>query len=144
MTALYLFILCLWCHVLDDYWLQGCMAKLKQRDWWRGQLTEEMVKRGTRLEDTIYRHDYIAALAMHAAQWAVSIMVPLIIVRPWEAGFYVVAWLINAPLHALVDDLKANRHLVSLVNDQLFHVLQVECTVMAWAFWAVGSRSMVT
>ena len=49
----------IFCHVVDDYYLQGVLAKLKQKESWPQDKPQ-------------YRHDYIAALAAHAFSWAFS------------------------------------------------------------------------
>ena len=135
MRTLFFMVLCLWCHVVDDFRLQGCMAELKQRAWWRRQLGS------VPLEGTVYRHDYLAALFMHAAGWSVSVMLPLILARPTAYGFYVCAFIVNALLHAFCDHMKANVKTIGLVQDQLFHVLQIEATVCLWALLVDSAAS---
>jgi len=85
MRTVFLFICCIWCHILDDYVLQGILAKMKQKSWW-----EERV---SGLSTSIYRHDYLVALVMHSMSWAFSIMIPLMVVQPTRFKFYVVAFL---------------------------------------------------
>ena len=122
-------MLCVFCHVFDDYFLQGCLANLKQKSWWDKQLEHE-----TEVVKTYYSHDYIMALVCHAMSWSVSIMVPLIYTQPYKHLFYVVAFVINTVLHALVDDLKANRKILNLVQDQYIHFLQIIITVLSWNY----------
>lgn len=45
----------LFCHIIDDYVLQGWLATGKQKDWWK-----------TNAPDKLYKYDYIMALAEHA------------------------------------------------------------------------------
>ena len=122
-------MLCVFCHVFDDYFLQGCLANLKQKSWWDKQLEHE-----TEVDKTYYSHDYIMALVCHAMSWSVSIMVPLIYTQPHKQLFYVVAFVINTALHAWVDDLKANRRILNLVQDQYIHFLQIIITVLSWNY----------
>lgn len=128
-TAAFLFISCIWCHIVDDYVLQGCLANLKQRDWWKFQIAEKM---RMDLKDTMYSNDYIMGLICHSMSWAFTIMIPLIWCRHDTLGFYVIAFCINAPVHAIVDHLKANAHWINLVEDQCIHFIQVFLTVFLW------------
>ena len=127
MKTFFLFICCLWCHIIDDYFLQGCLANLKQKSWWQHQL-----KHHRELDRQQYKYDYIMALAMHAMSWSFSIMIPLIIVTPTMYLFFCWMFFANAIIHAFVDDDKANRHKINLVEDQIVHVMQIVMVVVLW------------
>lgn len=115
---MYLIIFMLFFHVVDDYYLQGILAKLKQRSYWKKHAPDEM-----------YRHDHIVALITHAFSWCVSIHIPVMVWWHFYGGFSIVAFLLNFVLqiaiHAVVDDLKANKRKINLITDQLVHVLQI-------------------
>lgn len=107
----------LFCHVLDDYGLEGCMKDLKQKSWWR-----------ERTDDRMYGRDYLAALACHAVSWTFMVMLP----AAWRAGFrpgpaFFVLFPAMAALHAYIDDAKANRGRINLVTDQVLHLVQILC-----------------
>lgn len=51
-----LFFVMLFLHIFDDYYLQGILASMKQKDWWRKQ--EGYNEK--------YKDDYIPALFCHA------------------------------------------------------------------------------
>jgi uncharacterized protein YqcC (DUF446 family) len=106
-------------HIVDDYYLQGVLAKMKQRSWWEENAPQEE-----------YKHDYKVALIMHAFSWSFMIMLPYILFVVNEATFCV-AITINTAIHAFVDDLKANRKAINLVADQTVHIIQV---ILTWAF----------
>ena len=103
-------------HIVDDYYLQGVLAKMKQKCWWEENAPQEQ-----------YKHDYKVALIMHAFSWAFMIMIPYIIVGINEY-FACIAILTNASIHAIIDNLKANKKAVNLVVDQTAHILQVFVT----------------
>ena len=53
-------------HIVDDYYLQGILAQMKQKKFWKEQAPDEK-----------YKYDYIWALIMHGFSWAFMIMLPL-------------------------------------------------------------------
>ena len=109
----------LFCHIVDDYYLQGWLASAKQKKYW-----QELPN-----YTDMYKHDYIMALIMHSMSWAFMIMLPIAIVNRFDVGFdFFVLYIINAFLHALIDDAKANRFVFNLVRDQLFHIAQIIVT----------------
>lgn len=103
-------------HIVDDYYLQGILAQMKQKKFWKEQAPDEM-----------YKYDYIWALIMHAFSWTFMVMLPLMFVTPITTAFYWVFFM-NMAFHAIIDDLKANRHLINLWQDQIFHIFQI-CTI---------------
>lgn len=116
MSILILFAM-IFCHIVDDYYLQGILASMKQKAWWRKQESY----------NENYKHDYIIALIMHAFSWAFMISTPLIIVGAKEIAI-AVAIMINATVHAIIDDLKANKKKINLVQDQIIHIVQILLT----------------
>lgn len=114
-------ILMMFCHVVDDYYLQGILAKLKQRDWWKVNAPQKL-----------YRHDYLMAMAMHAFSWAFMIMLPWAIRCRFQPDlFYFVFLGINAVVHFMVDNLKANHEIINLATDQTAHLTQIFITWLA-------------
>ena len=93
-------LIMLFLHIVDDYYLQGILASMKQRAWWKENAP-----------DPLYKHDYIVALMEHAFSWTFMIMLP--------AGIYtifydksivlvIIMFFINWIIHSIVDHLKAN------------------------------------
>ena len=120
MSKLFVITLMLFCHIVDDYYLQGILASMKQRRWW-----EENCPEG------LYKYDYIMALIMHATSWAFMIMLPVAVYmgfRPTYIFFVMLA--VNSVIHALVDDLKANKHKINLIADQSIHLMQIIITAI--------------
>lgn len=94
-------------HLVADYTLQGWLAQGKMRSWWAGKCG-----RG-----------YIAALVCHALYWSILVCIPF-----WSSDWFAAAVAVNTVVHAIVDDLKANRGKLSLIQDQLIHAAQIVAT----------------
>ena len=58
------------------------------------------------------------------------IMLPITIALKFNIGWWALAYIINIIIHALVDDLKANKFKINLVTDQLIHIVQI---IVTWA-----------
>ena len=102
-------------HIVDDYYLQGILAKMKQKQWWKDNAPDEL-----------YRYDWVVALLMHACSWAFMIMLPI----AYKLGLVLspslgIVYSANVVIHAVTDNLKANKKKISLVTDQLIHILQI-------------------
>ena len=103
-------------HIVDDYYLQGILAKMKQKAWWEENAPQEQ-----------YKRDYKVALVMHAFSWSFMIMIPYIFIGVNECVACATV-LANTTIHAIVDDLKANKKKINLIQDQTVHILQVYVT----------------
>jgi len=112
----------LFCHVFDDYVLQGCLANLKQKGWWR---KHESYKE-------LYKYDYIVALICHSVSWTFMIMLPIAIATNFNLGWLFMAYPINIVIHAITDDQKANRGTINLIADQSIHFAQICLTFMTY------------
>lgn len=122
MSIVVVLILMIFAHIVDDFYLQGILSKMKQKKWW-----EEHAP------DALYESDYIVALIVHACSWAVMITLPILFVSAWNLHWAIYLMLgINVAIHAIVDDLKANRHVISLIGDQSIHFAQVYITWLIW------------
>lgn len=105
-------------HIIDDYKLQGILANMKQRTWWREQ-------RGYK---ELYKYDYIVALIEHSFSWTFMIMLPIVIFLKSDIRLLMATYVLNIAIHASVDTLKANALKINLVTDQLIHILQIIVT----------------
>lgn len=118
---LILFIM-IFCHIIDDYKLQGILANMKQRKWWKENA-----------DKYLYRNDYKMALIEHAFSWSFTTTLPFLIIAFIQknellAVLLIIRYIINTAIHAFVDDLKANKFKINLVEDQLIHLLQIIST----------------
>jgi hypothetical protein len=112
----------LFCHIVDDYYLQGWLASAKQKSWWEKNAP-----------DNLYKNDYIMALCEHAFSWTFMIMlIPTIYTyfNQCDLAFklYIFVFCFNWAIHCIVDDCKANKKNINFVQDQLIHILQIVIT----------------
>ena len=123
MDKLVILMRMIFCHIVDDYYLQGWLASAKQREWWKKNSP-----------NPLYKNDYIVALLMHSFSWAFMIMLPILVcgISSGIWDFYIAYLLINCTLHAIVDDLKANQLAINLVQDQIIHLIQILFTWLMW------------
>lgn len=116
-----LFLSMLFLHIVDDYYLQGILAQMKQKSWWEKNAPDEL-----------YKKDYKVALLEHAFSWTFMIMLPIALFMMYSREYFVVPYsicfVINWVIHAIVDDLKANKKIISLVIDQSCHIIQIAFT----------------
>lgn len=95
-----------------------------------GLVEEAKVKNPTKIVPHRYSKDYLCALIIHAMMWSISIMIPSIIFglfTPW-----IIAMVLgNTIIHAIVDDLKANKFKLNLIQDQIIHFAQI---IITWIF----------
>lgn len=118
MDIVVVLILMVFAHIIDDYYLQGILASMKQKGWW-----EE------KAPDKFYKYDYIVALVMHSISWSVMILLPILYVFSWQPHWCVyLLFGVNVIIHAIVDDLKANKKKINLIIDQSIHIIQILIT----------------
>ena len=120
MNNVFIVLCMLFCHVIADYNLQGWLASAKQKSYWEKNAPYEM-----------YEHDYICALVMHSFSWTFMIMLPL----TYAVGFKVNSFLLllfvsNVLIHAINDELKANKQAINLWYGQLIHICQNAMTAL--------------
>lgn len=108
-----LFLVCLLLHFIADFNLQGILASLKQKKWWKENYPSPL-----------YKYDYITSGIIHAVSWSILTFLPFVL-NPWFC--YVV--LGNGLIHYTIDHLKANRLSISLTADQVLHIVQIGVTV---------------
>ena len=127
MSKTFMILLMLFLHIVDDYYLQGILAAMKQKEWWREHAPQQL-----------YRYDYIVALIMHSLSWSFMIMLPIAIVNSFNVGIgFVAVFVINTILHGVIDDLKANKKKINLIADQSFHLSQIAITAMIFIRGAI-------
>lgn len=110
----------LFAHIVDDYYLQGILANMKQKTWWEHS---EWYK-------PLYKNDYKMALLIHSMSWSIMILLPCMIMYEISGLMLLGTFIINAVIHYYIDDLKANRGKINLVVDQSIHIAQVILTWM--------------
>lgn len=118
-------------HYIEDFHLQGCLANLKQKKWWREQMINNDIHSHYALEHSIYKNDYKMSLFAHSIENALFVMLPLIIDMLISEFTHCMqnTWILFIPStilicvsHYLIDDSKANKMEINLVQDQLYHL----------------------
>lgn len=118
MNLTFVFILMIFLHIVDDYYLQGWLALAKQKKWWKENAPQEM-----------YKYDYIVALIMHSFSWTFMIMLPIAIYNNFQIDMrFIYVLIINVFWHANTDNLKANMLKINLIQDQITHIVQIIVT----------------
>ena len=121
MNTWFVLLLMIFLHIIDDYKLQvGVLNNLKQKKFWEENAPDEL-----------YKYDYIWALIMHSFSWSFMIMLPI----AFKMGFkldlsFILMFILNVIIHAHIDDMKANRHQINLIQDQLIHIGQIIFTAI--------------
>ena len=119
----------IFCHVVDDYYLQGWLASAKQKKWW-----EENAP------DNLYKNDYKVALLVHSFSWAFSINLPVLVyalffqLLPTIILPYFILLVANMIIHYIVDNLKANKLKINLIADQSIHFIQILISWVVYMF----------
>lgn len=127
MNKPFILFLMIFMHVIADYNVQGCLANLKQKQWWISAC------KNSNKDFNKYKDDYIIALLMHAFSWAFMIMLPLFFTNGFNMNLVTtIILLANTVIHFYIDDLKANRDKINLVQDQSFHMIQILVTWLIW------------
>lgn len=118
MSKLFIVLLMIFCHIVDDYCLQGWLASAKQKKYWEENAPQKL-----------YRYDYIWALIMHSFSWAFMIMLPIAFIKGFDLDvFFLIAFIVNLAVHAITDDVKANKRKINLWIDQVIHLCQIAVT----------------
>ena len=115
-----LLIFMIFAHITDDYYLQGWLASAKTKNWWKKNAP-----------DKLYSKDYIMALFCHSLSWSIMIFLPILIYSLYnqiDLNWFYLAIPINLIIHAIIDDLKANKFKINLIIDQNIHFTQIFIT----------------
>ena len=117
-------LLCMiYLHLIDDYVLQGWLANAKCKKWWQDNCPNKK-----------YNKDYIIALIEHAFMNSFLIHIPIYL---WVYQNEIVLGttiLIATIYHAYIDDKKANKREINLIEDQLCHILYIISVWIIYCF----------
>ena len=115
-----LLIFMIFAHITDDYYLQGWLASAKTKNWWEKNAPNKL-----------YSKDYIMALFCHSLSWSIMIFLPILIYSLYnqiDLNWFYLVLPINLIIHAIIDDLKANKFKINLIIDQSIHFIQIFIT----------------
>lgn len=136
LKALIFLIEMIFLHCIADYYLQGILAKMKQKVWWANELHST-----SELNRSKYKDDYKAALFAHSAEWSFMILIPMLYLTYYNnytihhSLMYVMLFIYNLILHSIIDNTKANKRKLNLIADQELHLVQIIFTWLLW--WGV-------
>lgn len=121
---LFILLTMFFCHIFADYNLQGILASMKQKEWWRKQTTRQ-----------IYQNDYKMAMLEHAFAWSFVMELPLTVMAIVQDNMplmwlTVATMVFNTAIHYHVDNWKANIKAINLIEDQAIHFVQI---ILTWA-----------
>lgn len=115
MNTTFTILLMIFCHIVDDYYLQGWLASAKQRSYWMKNAPE-----------SLYKYDYVWALLMHSFSWSFMIMLPIAFLNGFAVtNVFLSVFIFNAVIHAFTDNMKANMKWINLWQDQIIHLVQI-------------------
>lgn len=115
-----LLIFMIFAHITDDYYLQGWLASAKTKNWWEKNAPNKL-----------YSKDYIMALFCHSLSWSIMVFLPILIYSLYnqiDLNWFYLVLPINLIIHAVIDDLKANKFKINLIIDQCIHFMQIFIT----------------
>lgn len=117
--SIFILFIMIFLHIVDDYYLQGILANLKQKIWWEKNYPDKK-----------YSTDYLVALFMHSFSWSFCVcFIPFLVSISKQSDYKVIIFFVlNLIIHMFVDDLKANKLKINLLQDQSIHLLQILVT----------------
>ena len=107
-------LICILFHIIADFNLQGILANFKQRKWWKENYPQKL-----------YKRDWMISLALHSLSWSTLTFLPFCT----DEHFFPVV-IAQAVIHFVIDHLKANKLCISLMEDQVWHLIQIVATVV--------------
>lgn len=119
--------------IVDDFYLQGILANMKQKDWWKKNYPQRL-----------YNNDYLMALSIHSFSWSFMMQLPVAVLyliigasdTRWDIFCYVL--IVNIVIHMIVDNLKANFKVINLTTDQIIHFIQTTISAIILLLWVVA------
>lgn len=125
MNVYFVILFMLFCHIIDDFILQSAfLSNGKQKQWWEKNAPDEL-----------YKYDFLVCLIMHSISWTFSIMFPIFIYCKFHVSeIMIFIFIMNAIIHGVTDHLKANCHMINLIQDQIIHIMQIIMTFILLLF----------
>lgn len=118
MDDVFLLFSMMFAHIVADFNLQGVLADMKQAGWWDKSVPAKY--------RSMVKYDWIVALVIHGFAWSFCMCLPYYLV-PGITDFSMLNQMIviNAVLHSVIDAIKCYFCKFNLVQDQMFHLIQV-------------------
>lgn len=136
---IFILIMMILLHIVEDFHLQGILTNLKQKDWWIKELRKFPYNPDVWWDK--YKHDYKVGLIVHSIENAVFVILPFMINDLYytftvkSSNNFFIAWIIDLLLvgisHYKIDNLKCNKLRINLIVDQLLHLAII---VVIWLY----------
>lgn len=120
----------LFLHIIDDFYLQGILASMKQKEWWRKNAP-----------DKLYKNDWFIALVAHSFSWTMMIHLPIFYLGGITVLHLLISMGANMFIHGITDHLKANVKKINLCQDQLIHIVQIYVTFIIYIKMVIPIRN---
>lgn len=137
MINLITFLTMIFMHAFADFNLQGILAQMKQKNWWKETIVDSQGKPALRSYNK-YKYDWLPSLVTHSFVWTFCVMiVPTLLWKLYTITdltkiiYFVIIFILNLIIHAVVDHAKCNQNKINLVGDQLIHIVQITITFFA-------------
>ena len=95
---------------------------VKQKEFWKRNTSEEDYNK-------LYKHDYFAALVIHGLSWSIMIHLPFLLIGHYHSALVACFIMCQCILHSYIDNEKANKKKINLIEDQAMHFAQI---VISW------------
>ena len=119
---------------IDAYDMPKEFAKLQSQDMGKVGAVQDLLRGIDKILNMV---DYITALLIHGLSWSIMIHVPLMFLGGIRDDFFLLlSVLLNTVIHAIIDNLKANKLKINLDVDQCLHGLQI---VITWIIFSLIS-----
>ena len=113
-------------HIIADYIVQtDLLAKLKVDKNW-----DQIRKDNPQFK---WKYDYKMVLFLHSFSWAFMVMLPMFLIES-NVTFIAIGIAYNTVIHMVIDDLKANKHTITFLADQLMHFGQIIVVICFYIF----------
>jgi pimeloyl-ACP methyl ester carboxylesterase len=124
----------IFCHILDDFKLQGIMAEMKQRSYWDNHI--DIVSEGNLWRRDKFKKkyglDFMPVLFLHGFSNSFMMMLPIAVYMFYKNYSYwpefALVLFANSFIHAWIDHLKCNKKVINLMTDQRLHLTQIFLT----------------
>ena len=115
-------------HFYADFKMQitAKLDKMKQWRWWRDECFKCFDNPNEARHAFLkYHFDYLCALLIHGFMWSFVTFLPFL---TSPSSNFIAIVLVNGFIHAVIDDLKANKRFFPLWTDQFMHILTIGVT----------------
>ena len=112
-NKIFILIAMIFLHIIDDYKLQGILASMKQKKWWKEQNDYK----------SMYKYDYIIALLTHSFSWSFMIMLPIAFALKFDIGFQYGDLVFALILLSIADRLKGSETIFTMAGKLVFLIM---------------------